>query len=247
MTTFIKLNQSSFLDQLIKEASGLNFLKKHVKTHIKIPDIFHVDEKKLMMQKIKVTPFSDLGLKNFAIGLAEIHEQKERVFGLNEDNYIGLNPQINQESKSWGYFFLQQRLSLQVEFIEDTQIKDQFREILQNKAPEIIDFLNDHSPHPSPVHGDLWSGNILYDGDSPWLIDPAFYYGDREVDIAMTQLFGGLSKLFYHQYQKEYPLKKGFKDRFIIYNFYHYLNHYNLFGNSYLPHCLDAIRKLKCL
>jgi fructosamine-3-kinase len=247
MNYFLKPNKSAYSDQLQKEAQGLAHLAQYAPIELKLPKVVDVDEKTLKLEQISSCPFNQIGFQKLAKGLAKLHQEKGTEFGLDEDNYIGLNPQINVHSKNWGEFFLKQRLCLQVDFIQDSQQREQFQSILQKHTGELLDFLNQHTPHPSPVHGDLWSGNILFDGENPWLIDPAFYFADREVDIAMTQMFGGFSKDFYQSYNEAYPLKAGYEKRFVIYNLYHYLNHYNLFGSSYLSQCkmgFELISKL---
>jgi fructosamine-3-kinase len=94
--------------------------------------------------------------------------------------------------------------------------------------------LSQHQPHPSLVHGDLWSGNaaITVDGE-PVILDPATYWGDREVDLAMTELFGGFPAAFYRGYNDVFPLDAGYQKRKTLYNLYHILNHFNLFGGGY--------------
>ncbi|MGL5034077.1 MAG: fructosamine kinase family protein, partial [Microcystaceae cyanobacterium] len=103
----------------------------------------------------------------------------------------------------------------------------------------------DHQPIPSLVHGDLWSGNaaILETGE-PVIFDPASYYGDRAVDLAMTELFGGFPQQFYQGYQEILPLEKGFKERKTLYNLYHILNHFNLFGGGYASQAHRMIQTL---
>lgn len=106
------------------------------------------------------------------------------------------------------------------------------------------DLIN-HKATPSLVHGDLWQGNIGFSSNGPIIFDPACYYGDREVDIAMTELFGNLPKEFYDGYEKVAPLDNGYKIRKHVYNFYHLLNHTNLFGGLYQAQALDCWEKLQ--
>lgn len=247
MKNFLKQNQSNYSDQLYKEVNGLEHLRQFIPQDLKIPKVHNVNDENLELEQISSTSFDQIGYQKFGKLLAQLHQAKGDIFGLDEDNYIGLNPQINSESDNWGEFFLKQRLSIQVDFIIEPSLQEKFHSILLNKTHEIIDFLNDHKPQPSPVHGDLWSGNILYDGKNAWLIDPAFYFGDREVDLAMTQMFGGFSAEFYNSYNEEYPLAKGHDKRSIIYNLYHYLNHYNLFGGSYLDKCQEGFKLIQNL
>jgi protein-ribulosamine 3-kinase len=85
------------------------------------------------------------------------------------------------------------------------------------------------------LHGDLWSGNYSFLSDgTPVIFDPAVYYGDRETDLAMSELFGGFNARFYQAYEEAFPLDSGYALRKKLYNLYHVLNHLNLFGGGYL-------------
>ncbi len=244
MDLFIKKNSSGFSDQLLCEAKGLEQLRSYSK-ELMIPEVIEVDQASLKMTQVNSRPFDKAGWTKLGRGLAKLHEHNGRNFGLDHDNYIGLNPQINSESQNWGEFFVINRLSMQVDFVLDAEVQRELRSILNSKAARVIDFLNSHGPSISPVHGDLWSGNVMYDGESAWLIDPAFYWGDREVDLAMTELFGRFGEAFYEAYKKELSFKEGHESRKAIYNLYHYLNHYNLFGSSYLGQVRAGFRHLK--
>ena len=178
-------------------------------------------------------------------GLASIHARPQPCFGFDEDNYIGLNPQRNAFDHSWGGFFLKQRLAFQVGLIVDQRRQRQFSQYLQQKASRLREFLDSEPVSSSLLHGDLWNGNVLCGEDGRvWLIDPAPYYGDPEVDLAMTEMFGGFPAEFYAAYRSRrpepstYPLKKR------IYNLYHYLNHLNLFGEAYLDGCEEGFAAL---
>lgn len=246
METFIKKNSSRFPDQLLREAQGLAELEKRA-DNICVPKVLEVDEERLVMLKVTAVSFTEDGHKKLGKGLACLHKNFHNRFGLEHGNYIGLNPQINGLEDNWGRFFLEKRLVKQVDFIQDQQLQKNLSSILKKKSHQIIDFLNAHSPRPSPVHGDLWSGNALFDGENPWLIDPAFYFGDREVDLAMTEMFGGFSLAFYDAYNGEFPLSPGYARRKVVYNLYHYLNHYNLFGSSYLSGVENDLNLIKDL
>lgn len=234
MDTYVKKNHSPYRDQLFCEARGLEKLREFA-GELGVPEVLKVDESELRMRKIKEASFGPRGWKLLGAGLARMHRRKGDAFGLGENNYIGLKPQINGEEKNWGRFFLERRLMYQVSIITDVKIKERLSKRLEKSAKKLIDSLNIHSPSPAPAHGDLWSGNVLYDGQRAWLIDPAFYFADREVDIAMTEMFGGFSPAFYEEYNRINPLSDGYGERKTIYNLYHYLNHYNIFGDGYLP------------
>jgi len=242
---FIKSNPFDN-DSLIKEVKGLNLIKENLlksnNNYLKIPEIISVNKNEIQMKNIE-TSFENKNLiENLALGLAKLHEQKNRFYGLEYDNYIGLNPQKNIISNNWGEFFTKFRLAYQISLIKDKEIKQDFENFLDENLKKIEKFLNETTSYASLVHGDLWSGNVLFSKDDVYLIDPAVYYADREVDIAMTELFGGFNNTFYEIYNTYLPLSKSYNIKKIIYNLYHYLNHYNLFGNSYLNSCVSSLK-----
>jgi protein-ribulosamine 3-kinase len=153
--------------------------------------------------------------------LASLHRQTGPRFGWHRDNYIGLAPQINGWRDDWAEFFIECRLRPQ---FERAGLKGEFFEKL----------LRNHRPQPSLLHGDLWSGNAGFIAEGPVVFDPAVYYGDREADLAMTELFGGFPDEFYAAYDAAWPRERGYESRKHLYNLYHLLNHLNLFGSGYL-------------
>lgn len=165
--------------------------------------------------------------------LAYLHNTKQMHFGFYQDNFCGPTPQPNKIESNGYSFFARHRLLHQAQLNQSRGNLDtsdtQLIENLCRKLPELI-------PNQSPalLHGDLWAGNVLFDGDGlPHLIDPACYFGWPEADIAMTLLFGGFGDGFYHAYQEIHPMEPGWQDRIDIYNLYHLLNHLYLFGGSY--------------
>ncbi|MBK5285164.1 MAG: fructosamine kinase family protein [Bacteroidia bacterium] len=143
-------------------------------------------------------------------------------------------PQSNSQKRTWAEFFISERLEKQIAFAKDLGVIDnstiqQFNN-LYKRLPELIP-----EEAPSLLHGDLWNGNFMTGNDGKaWLIDPAIYYGHREMDLAMTKLFGGFSEEFYSSYIESFPLQKGFTERIDIHNLYPLLVHVNLFGGGYL-------------
>ncbi|WP_373072239.1 fructosamine kinase family protein [Sulfurimonas sp.] len=246
---FKKKNQTQFKDSLLKEVDGLNALSKALKFQDKllIPKIYNFDEDVLNIEMIQSCPSTKETSSILGKMLAKMHKQVYEHYGYNQDNYIGLNPQKNTLSDNWGSFFVEYRLGFQVSLIQDTDIKDHFHEVLDLHSKKLESFLNENTKHPSLVHGDLWSGNVMFDSNEAYLIDPAVYYGDREVDLAMTHMFGGFDNNFYNAYEKEYPLSKHYTTKEVLYNLYHYLNHYNLFGTGYLGRCEDGFNLIKSL
>lgn len=178
-------------------------------------------------------------------GLAQVHRHTASEFGWPENNFIGTTVQYNAKRTQWCDFWWQQRLLPQLELA----YSNGYQQPLRRLAPELREtcerMLEQHQPQASLVHGDLWSGNVDFLADArPVTFDPACYYGDREVDIAMTQLFGGFSTDFYRAYNEAWALSAGHQQRSVLYNLYHLLNHLNLFGGGYLNQCVSSIKQL---
>ena len=166
-------------------------------------------------------------------------------FGWHRDNLIGGTPQVNGWSDDWTAFFRDARLAPQLE----RAFRNGFRSDLERDGERLLlalpDRLRDHAPSPSLVHGDLWQGNAatLPDG-TPVVFDPAVYAGDGEVDLAMTELFGGFGAAFMRAYEGVRPIAPGYALRRDFYNLYHLLNHLNLFGAAYLARTKRTLARL---
>jgi fructosamine-3-kinase len=191
--------------------------------------------------------YSLRGNANAELGtqLAQLHQIEQPYFGWHIDNTIGSTPQHNDRESDWHTFWQQQRLGRQLGFAA----KNGFRGHLQDRGQQLMEnlavFFDNYRPIPSIVHGDLWRGNASADKNGqPVIYDPASYYGDRETDVAMTELFGGFGQHFYDAYQVEYPLDSGYQVRKTLYNLYHILNHVNLFGGGYLGQAESMIDRL---
>ncbi len=157
----------------------------------------------------------------------------EKAFGFYLDNFIGMTSQKNSVCPSWVSFFRDYRLAPQFK-AADKNFDKEDRVLITKLLDHLDEFLVDEEK-PALVHGDLWSGNVLCGPDGKaWLIDPAVYVGNREVDIAMTELFGGFPASFYQSYREAYPLQAGYEERRDLYNLYQLLNHLNMFGPTYL-------------
>jgi len=172
---------------------------------------------------------------NFGRALAQLHRLSSDSFGLDHDNYIGELPQSNQKASRWPVFYRDQRLLPQVELAKARGRLNPERERLLRKVMERIDsLLAGCASTPSLLHGDLWSGNFLVtSGNQPVIVDPAVYYGDREVEIAFTELFGGFPPGFLPAYREAFPLDRNYERRRPVYHLYPLLVHLNLFGESY--------------
>lgn len=166
-------------------------------------------------------------------------------FGWHRDNWIGATPQSNDWSDDWCTFFRDRRLLPQL----TVAFRRGFRSAIERHAERLVaalpELLRNHAPTPSLVHGDLWSGNAgaLADGE-PVVFDPAVYVGDREVDVAMTELFGGFERDFAGAYESAWPVAPGYPLRRDLYNLYHLLNHVNLFGAGYVSRTEQTLARL---
>ncbi len=233
---FVKLNDPAAEEMFAAEADGLRELAQAHAIRVPAPLCHGVTPAAAYL----VLEFIDAGRtsaeSSVLLGrqLAALHRCENTRFGWHRHNTIGSTPQRNSASESWLEFWRTQRLGFQLELAA----RRGHRGALQRQGEELLAHLDrllgDHAPTPSLLHGDLWSGNTMVDREGrPVLIDPAVYYGDREADLAMTELFGGFSERFYAAYREAYPLDEGYQLRKTLYNLYHVLNHLNLFGGGY--------------
>mgnify|MGYP001827912412 CR=1 FL=1 len=177
--------------------------------------------------------------------LAALHRVTAGTHGWDHDNYIGSTPQINTRHAGWVEFWRNCRLQPQLDMAQAAGFRGHLAEAGSRLLENLHLLLAGHDPAPSLLHGDLWSGNKAFTADGrPVIFDPASYYGDRETDIAMTELFGGFGPDFYAAYQSAYPLADGYRLRRDLYKLYHLLNHLNLFGGGYLSRCGRVINDL---
>lgn len=232
-------------DFLIKEVHGLNFLKKF--NCIRTPEVIwhgvHDDTQILLLEWIEQGARSRSFWKKFGEQLAALHQHQGEHFGLDENNYMGALPQENTPHSDWCDFFRECRLKPQISLAEKNNLIDAKT---QHHFEIIFGRLNDFFPSskPSALHGDLWSGNFLCDEKgNPVLIDPAVYYGDRNVDLAMTTLFGGFDQDFYESYHYHLAIADNQKEQWDICNLYPLLIHLNLFGKGYLSSVGSILKK----
>ncbi len=177
--------------------------------------------------------------------LAALHRATAGHFGFPADNFIGATPQPNHWHEDWITFWREQRLGWQLRLAARNGCYDRLQTLGTRLMENLPAFFDGYAPRPSLLHGDLWSGNhgFLPDG-TPVIFDPAAYYGDRECDLAMTELFGGYGVDFYAGYHAAWPLHAGYAKRRELYNLYHILNHANLFGGGYARQAEGMLHRL---
>jgi len=244
---FIKLNRKECLINFQAEAYSLKQLKSL--THLACPDVTTIgtslDKSFLVLDYVNFNKAKPALWHQLGQQLAQMHyETQHGQFGWQHDNFIGNTIQPNHWSSNWTTFFANQRIAWQLQLLSE-------RSIILGDIDHISQVCHDallhHEVTPCLVHGDLWQGNTGFTNDQAMIFDPACYYGDREVDIAMTELFGQFPDDFYHGYQAEYPLDDGFEQRKIVYNFYHVLNHANIFGGIYIEQAKALVTRIMSL
>lgn len=242
---FLKTNFEPSEDIFEKEAKGLALMSQF--SPLKIPKVFHYgrieDRNFLLMEWLETGRYNPNYWKELGAGLAQMHMASRSSFGLEVDNYIASLPQQNKDEVFWADFFVCQRLEPLIgRAYYEGLIDAAFLKKFQTLYPKLESFFPNE--RPALLHGDLWSGNVMRALDGlPALIDPAVYYGHREMDLAFSRLFGGFDDAFYQTYQEVFPLEPGFEERAGIYNLYPLLVHLLLFGKSYLSGIQRAIQK----
>lgn len=244
---FVKINDADHMSHFEAEAYALKQIKSA--QQISCPDVIAQgkthEHSYLVLNYIPLSPGNEKNWYQLGQKLALLHKNVQHgKYGWQSDNYIGDTLQPNAWSKNWRTFFAEQRIGWQLQLLHEKSIKlgdvDHITSVCH-------DALGHHATEPCLVHGDLWHGNLGFTDSEAVIFDPACYYGDREVDIAMTELFGYLPQDFYQGYQDFYPIKSGFEQRKIIYNFYHVLNHANLFGGVYIEQAKALLSRVMTL
>ena len=231
---FVKLNSAGQLAMFDAEARGLQELLDSRTLRAPQPVCWGENGEAtwLVMEDLQLGgqgKGADLGQ-----GLAAMHRVTRPDFGWVQDNTIGSTQQPNNPADNWVEFWREQRLRFQLELAA----RHGHGGRLQSQGEKLLDelpvLLAGHSPEAALLHGDLWSGNYSYTREGePVIFDPAVYYGDREADLAMTELFGGFGGDFYAAYDNAWPRDSGYRTRKTLYNLYHILNHLNMFGGGY--------------
>jgi len=243
---FMKYNSASrYPGMFEKEAKGLQLLSATEK--IRVPRVvMHGKEKDdifLVLEYIESAPRKATFWKDFSRSLAGMHRHTADYFGLDHDNYMGSLPQSNRSHKTWPDFFAMERLEPMVRMARDSgYLGRNTVASFERLYPRIKDIFPEEPP--ALIHGDLWTGNHMVDErGNACIIDPAVHYGHREMDIAMSRLFGSFAGEFYEAYHAEYPLEKGWLEWVDICNLYPLLVHVNLFGEGYVGSVERIVRR----
>lgn len=197
----------------------------------------------LVLEYIDLHSGNKRSARQLGLQLAAMHRTTAARFGWQRDNTIGSTPQINTWADNWASFYTRHRIHYQLSL--DGNRNANLANLGARLMPHIGDFFSDYHPQPALLHGDLWGGNWGMTGDAqPVIFDPAVYYGDREADLAMTELFGGFPPDFYAAYNDAFALDVGYKVRKQLYNLYHILNHHHLFGGTYADQAQRMMQQL---
>jgi fructosamine-3-kinase len=242
---FVKLNSADKLAMFSAEVAGLKEISATQTIRVPKPITHGIAGKLsyLVLEQLELTSRGDAHL--LGEQLAAMHHCTGHSFGYSQDNFIGATPQQNGWSDDWMDFWRERRLKFQLLRATENGYGDQLDDLGLKLLDTLPAYFDGYSPQPSLLHGDLWGGNhaFLADG-TPAIFDPAVYYGDREADLAMTELFGGYSADFYTAYRAAYPLHEGHALRRDLYNLYHILNHANMFGGGYVRQAEGLMQRL---
>ena len=242
---FVKLNIAARQDMFVAEAEGLREIAATGTVRVPEPVCWGLAGAQSYLV-LNYLAFGRAG-RDALLGeqLAAMHHTTQAQFGWHRDNTIGSTPQINTPHSDWISFWRDRRLGFQLDLAARNGWGGELQRLGERLLPSFAALFQGYRPQPSLLHGDLWSGNHGYLADGcPVIFDPAPYYGDREADLAMTQLFGGFGADFYAGYRAAWSLDAGYAVRKQLYNLYHVLNHLNLFGGGYQSQALSLLRQL---
>jgi protein-ribulosamine 3-kinase len=233
---FMKENNADLFPGMFEaEKKGLAALKNA--NAFTVPDVVLAGEESdssfLVLEWLERIPADKEAWLNAGKKLAQLHKNTSAAFGLDHDNYIGSLAQSNTQHSTWAEFLSAERILPQLKLAFDHKKIDAG---IVAKGEKFCAVIGEFFPEEKPalLHGDLWSGNFFCSTKGPAVFDPAVYYGHREMDLAMTKLFGGFDADLYKGYEEEFPLEKSWKARTDLCNLYPLLVHVNLFGGSYV-------------
>ena len=244
---FLKTNDAASAAVFAAERAGLQAIKEAGDVRVPQP-IAHGDDGEQAFLVIEWLELHALDARSGAAlgaALAAQHRVRQPRFGWADDNFIGASPQRNGWSEEWVDFWRERRLAAQLRMAARNRLPSRLIDRGERLAADCDAFFSNHRPHPSLLHGDLWAGNAaaLADGTAV-VFDPAVYCGDREADLAMTELFGGFPNEFHSAYRELSPVDDGYSVRRDFYSLYHVLNHANLFAGAYVRQSQDSIERL---
>lgn len=243
---FLKVNSKPFALAMFRaEQKGLQAIEE-TKT-IAVPHVHLVDSVEgksfLLMDYVESKRPDSSDFKRLGTQLAQLHHCSNTDFGFPTDNFIGSLPQNNTSHKNWSEFYWTERVLPQLQLALDNRLLAINEIPREEKAVKLFDAVFG-TVQPSLLHGDLWGGNYLIaSGGTPYLIDPATYYGHSVVDIAMSKLFGGFSQSFYEAYHEIIPKTTNYETQIELYQLYYLLVHLNLFGSGYYSGVASILRR----
>lgn len=240
---FVKLNEASRLAMFEAEADGLAEIAATRTVRVPAPVCHGTAGGRafLVLERLDLVPGDEAQARILGERLAALHRHTGERFGWHRDNTLGTTPQPNAWRGDWIAFLREQRLGHQLHLLSDPGLWERAGPVLDR----LEDYFHGYAPQQSLIHGDLWGGNWSGGADGePVIFDPAAYYGDREMELAMTELFGGFPRAFYRAYEEAWPLDAGYRSRKRLYLLYHVLNHANLFGGGYISQAARLLDEL---
>ena len=243
---FAKLNEAASAPMFAAEADGLLALSETAATRVPRVVAQGSDDEHawLVLEWLELGALDSRSGAALGHALAALHRTPRDRFGWTRDNFIGASPQVNGWSDDWHSFWRDRRLHAQLRLAAHNRLPSKLIDRGERLAADCGAFFRTYKPIPSLLHGDLWGGNVSATREGPVLFDPAVYVGDREADLAMTELFGGFPKEMAAAYRADFPLDDGYTVRRELYNLYHVLNHANLFAGGYVAQAARLIERL---
>jgi protein-ribulosamine 3-kinase len=240
---FVKTHEAALQGMFPSEAAGLRAIAA-TGTRIGVPEVVAVDEAFLVLELVEEGARGPKGDEDLGAGLAELHRATRDRFGFDVDTFCGATRQPNAWAPRWVDFYREQRLGHQVRLL---QAKGRFGAaelgLFERLAARLDELLASGEP-PALIHGDLWSGNALFDARGrPVLVDPSASFSHREAELGMMTLFGGFGARVFAAYEEAWPLAAGHRERRPLYELYHVLNHATLFGGGYVSQAVALMRR----
>lgn len=241
---FVKVDVAPQKESFDAEAHGLSLL--HEAAHVRIPKVICTGSTQehayIVLEHLTLGDGESTDWREMGRQLAKLHLHTENQYGCHFNNFIGRTRQINQWDTDWASFYSEHRIGTMLRMMATNGIR--FVNI-DSATQQIYNLLKGYQPEASLLHGDLWRGNVAFFKHTPVLFDPACYYGDRETDMAMTELFGPFPAAFYVGYREVWPLSDCYQQRRPVYQLYHLLNHALMFGGAYVTTAQETLKQLQ--